>query len=221
MLSDNAPTYLTAAEELKQLFQSPSLKESLSRQGVEWQFIPKRAQWYGVFWERLLGLSKRAILKTLGRALITLTELQTLAVEVEAILNDRPITYVSGDAVDEEPLTHPYGRKITPLAYPEIEDEVTDPTFGDDFDLKQRANKQALILQRFWYRLKQKYLTSLGEFHKNTGSNKQPIRNEDVVLVHDETRRTAWKFAIVESLIKGKLLTQYCCIASWNSWLSV
>lgn len=49
MLSDNAPTYLTAAEELKQLLQSPSLKESLSRQGVEWQFIPKRAQWYGGF----------------------------------------------------------------------------------------------------------------------------------------------------------------------------
>lgn len=49
MLSDNAPTYLTAAEELKQLFKSPTLKESLSRQGVEWQFIPKRAQWYGRF----------------------------------------------------------------------------------------------------------------------------------------------------------------------------
>ena len=223
MLSDNAPTYLTAAEELKQLFQSPSLKESLSGQGVEWQFIPKRAQWYGRFWERLLGLSKRAIKKTLGRALITLTELQTLAVEVEAILNDRPITYVSGDVVDEEPLTpsHLYERRITPLAYPEIEDEVTDPTFGDDFDLKQRANKQALILQQFWYRWKHEYLTSLREFRKNTGSNKQSIRNEDVVLVHDETRRTAWKFAIVESLIKGQLLTQYCCIASWNSWLSV
>ena len=106
-------------------------------------------------------------------------------------------------------------------AYLEIEDEVTDPTFGDDFDLKQRANKQALILQQFWYRWKHEYLTSLREFHKNTGSNKQSIRNEDVVLVHDETRRTAWKFAIVESLIKGQLLTQYCCIASWNSWLSV
>ena len=39
-------------------------------------------------------------------------------------------------------------------AYLEIEDEVTDPTFGDDFDLKQRANKQALILQQFWYRWK-------------------------------------------------------------------
>ena len=152
MLSDNIPTYSTAAKELKQLFQSPSLKESLCRQGVEWQFIPKRAQWYGGFWERLLGISKRAIKKTLGRALITLTERQTLAVEVEAILNDRSITYVSGDVVDEEPLTPShllYGRRITPLAYPGTEDEVTDPTFGYDFDLKQTANKQALILQRF------------------------------------------------------------------------
>ena len=140
MLSDNASTYFSAAKELGQLLQSPSLKESLSRQGVEWQFIPKRAPWYGRFWERLIGLSKRAIKKTLGRAFITLTELQTPAVEVEAILNDRPITYVSGDVVDEEPLTPShrlYGRRITLLPYPEIEDEVTDPTFGDDSDLKR------------------------------------------------------------------------------------
>ena len=75
MISDNGSTYLAAADELKQLFQSPSLKDSLTRQGVEWQFIPKRAPWYGGFWERLIGLTKRAIKKTLGRALITLTEL--------------------------------------------------------------------------------------------------------------------------------------------------
>ena len=113
----------------------------LSRQGVEWQFIPKRAPWYGLFWECLIGLSKRAIKKTLGRAFITL----------ESILNDNPITYVSGDVGDEEAWTPSlllYGRRITPLPYPEIEDEVTDPTFGDDSDLKQRANTQELILQR-------------------------------------------------------------------------
>ena len=80
IISDNASTYLAAADELKQLFQSPSLKESLSRQGVEWQFILKRAPCYGGFWECLIGLTKKAIKKILGRALIILTELQTLAV---------------------------------------------------------------------------------------------------------------------------------------------
>ena len=51
MVSDNASTYLAAAEELKRLFQSASIRESLSRRGVDWHFIPKRAPWYGGFWE--------------------------------------------------------------------------------------------------------------------------------------------------------------------------
>ena len=206
MISDNASTYLAAADELKQLFQSPSLKESLSRRGVEWQFIPKRAPWYGGFWERLIGLTKKAIKKTLGRAMITLTELQTLAAEVEAILNDRPITHVSSDVSDEEPLTPShllYGRRITRLPYPEIEDEVSDLTFGDDSPLRQRANKQALTLQQFWYRWKHEYLTSLREFHRSTGTNKQSIKKGEVVLVHDEKPRSTWKLAVVESLIEG------------------
>jgi hypothetical protein len=44
MMSDNASTYLSAAEELKKLFESPiPIEETLIRQNVQWQFIPKRA----------------------------------------------------------------------------------------------------------------------------------------------------------------------------------
>lgn len=103
MISDNASTFLASWETLNDLFQSPSLKEQFSRQGVEWKFIPKRAPWYGGFCERLIGLTKSAIKTTLGKASITLTELQTFATEVEALLNDRPITYVSSNCVEEEP----------------------------------------------------------------------------------------------------------------------
>ena len=114
-ISDNASTYLASAETLSQLFQSPSHKEAYSRQGIEWTFIPNRAPWHGGLWERLIGLTKRAIRKTLGTARITLMELQTLIIEIEATLNDRPITYVLSDISDEEPLTPspPY-----PLATP-------------------------------------------------------------------------------------------------------
>ena len=56
MVSDNGSTYLSVAEVLKRLFQSTSLKEAFHRRGVEWHFIPKRAPWYGGFWERLIGL---------------------------------------------------------------------------------------------------------------------------------------------------------------------
>ena len=41
VLSDNASTYLSAAEELKSLFESEDLKESVSRRDMTWRFILK------------------------------------------------------------------------------------------------------------------------------------------------------------------------------------
>ena len=43
IVSDNGSTYLSVAEELKELLSSKNLMELLNRQGVEWKFIPKRA----------------------------------------------------------------------------------------------------------------------------------------------------------------------------------
>lgn len=152
MISDNATTFLASSETLSDLFQSASLKAQFSQQGVEWKFIPKQAPWYGGLWERLIGLTKRTIKKTLGKASITLTELQTLAVEVEAVLNDRPITYVSSDCVDEEPLTPSHllsRRKITSLPYPMVDDDPSDPDYESASDMRQHVTVQANILEFF------------------------------------------------------------------------
>ena len=42
---------------------------------------------------RLIGLTKTALPKVLGKAFVTLPVLQTLIVEIEAVLNDRPLMY--------------------------------------------------------------------------------------------------------------------------------
>ena len=91
VISDNASTYLSAAEELTELFNSTEFTTTLSTQGVSWKFIPKRAPWYGGFWERLIRLTKSCLKKVLERAHINLLTLQTLVVEIEATLNDRPL----------------------------------------------------------------------------------------------------------------------------------
>ena len=120
MMSDNVSTYLSAAEELKELLSLKELETSIGRCGVTWKFIPKRALWYGGYWERLIGLTKAALKKVLGRAHISLPMLQTLIVEVEATLNDRPLTYVSEDPRDPEPLTLSYllyGKRILTLPH--------------------------------------------------------------------------------------------------------
>ena len=46
-------------------------------------------------------------------------------------------------------------------------------------------------------------MTSLREFNKITGHNKQIIRKGDVMIVHDDKLGLQWKLAVVEDLIKG------------------
>ena len=60
--------------------------------------------WYGGFWERLIEPTKTILEKVLGRSFIALINLQTIVVEIEAILNDCPLTYTLTDLNDPESL---------------------------------------------------------------------------------------------------------------------
>jgi len=140
IILDNATTYLSAAEELKESLSSIKLAESLGKRGVVWKFISKRAPWYVGWWEHLTRLTKSALKKMLGRANFSLTVLETLIVEIEAVLNDRPLTYTPSEFDEMDPLTPAhllYGRRITSLPYESAyNDEVDDPNFGDESSIR-------------------------------------------------------------------------------------
>lgn len=168
---------------------------------------PKEGPLVWGFWERLIGLSKTAIKKVLGRRHVSLLILETITVEIEATLNDRPLTFVSSELGDPEPLTPAHllhGRRITCLPYELVEmDEFTDPSYREASQI-QKAKVQAAVLRNFRKRWRHEYLTSLREYHKASGNNAQYIRQGDVVIVHDNTPRTTWKMAVVTDLITGK-----------------
>ena len=88
-----------------------------------------------------MGLTKSSLKKTLGCNYATLESLQTIIVEIEALLNDRPLTHVSPDLRDPEPITPAVllcGKKITTLPHCTVElDELDDPDFGDVSDLRR------------------------------------------------------------------------------------
>ena len=119
----------------------------LGKRGVTWKFIPK---WWGGFWERMVGLTKSVLKEVLGRRHITLVTLETVTTEIEAALNDRPLTFVPSEQGELEPLTPAHllhGRRITCLPHEVIgEDELIDPTYGD---MCGNAKLLAAILQDF------------------------------------------------------------------------
>ena len=114
---------------------------------------------------------------------------------------------MSSDVKDPEPLTPAhllYGRRIISLPYHGVEeDELDDPDFGGESAVVKRAKIQALMLKHFWTRWRSEYLTTLREFHKTTGNNIQQVKVGGVVLVHDDTPRVNWKYAVIESVIRG------------------
>ena len=121
LLTDNAKTFKSVSVDVKKISRSSEVKQYLANRQVDWQFVMKRAPWWGGFWERLVRSVKRCLKKSFGRSLLTFEELRTLVVEIEATLNNRPLTYIYDD---EEGLSYPltpadliYGRQIATMPH--------------------------------------------------------------------------------------------------------
>ena len=119
--------------------------------------------------------------KVLGRTHISLLMPQTLVVKFKTTLNDQPLTHVSCDITDTEPITPAhllYGQQITSLSYRQVEeDEVVDLTFGEATNIEKWTKRLKSVLHHFHSRWKHEYLTSLRE---TTGNNQQKIEADDI-----------------------------------------
>jgi hypothetical protein len=104
IITDNAKTFKAAAKEVVAISRSEGVQRYLTDHGVTWDFITEKAPWHGGFWERLIKSTKRCLKKSIGRASLTFEELRTILVEIEATLNNRPLTFIYDD---EQGISYP------------------------------------------------------------------------------------------------------------------
>ncbi|GBM29083.1 hypothetical protein AVEN_112143-1, partial [Araneus ventricosus] len=102
--SDNG-TNLVGANNLIKRINWETVAKYRTVNKIDWKFIPPSAPWWGGFWERLIGMVKRIIRKVLGQTSLNFEELNTVLCDCESVINGRPLTYVSDDTSDLEPLT--------------------------------------------------------------------------------------------------------------------
>lgn len=81
------------------------IQDALLPDGIEWSFNPPAASHHGGVWERLIRSVRYVLNSTLHQQSIDDEGLQTLFCEVEAILNNCPLSTVSSDPYNLEPLT--------------------------------------------------------------------------------------------------------------------
>ncbi|XP_071576010.1 uncharacterized protein [Temnothorax nylanderi] len=112
MLSDNATNFVGARNELRELYDfvnTQAHKEGttrwLSEQEVSWKFIPPRAPHFGGIWEAAVRSFKHHLYRISKNTLLTFEQFNTLIIEIEAVLNSRPLTPLSSEPDDLNVLT--------------------------------------------------------------------------------------------------------------------
>lgn len=103
--SDNAKTFKSASNDIRKITRSEEVWNYLKNRRISWNFILEKDPWCrGGYWERLVCIVKRPLKKIIGRSNLTFDQLRTILVEIEGVINARPMTYVYDD---DESISYP------------------------------------------------------------------------------------------------------------------
>lgn len=112
--SDNGTNFVGANRELKEICKfiqnevgNSKIHEFCIENKIQWSFIPPRSPHMGRLWEAGVKSCKSHLVRITGKLLFTFEEFTTVLAQIEACLNSRPLTPMSSDPADLEPLTPP------------------------------------------------------------------------------------------------------------------
>ena len=113
---------------------------------------------FGGFYERLVGVVKLPLKKVIGKAMLSLYELQTVLCKIGCVVNRRPLMHMGG-INDESPLTP---AKLTGSVWSSdlMSAEIAVHHSGLT-NLSKRAKYLQMVQKRLHQRRKREYLTSL------------------------------------------------------------
>ncbi|XP_018407682.1 PREDICTED: uncharacterized protein LOC108783580 [Cyphomyrmex costatus] len=152
--SDNATNFIGADRKLKELHKMfieevRNLTRDCAIQGIQWHFIPPRTPHFGGIWEAAVRSFKTHFRKVVGATLLTTDEMQIFSIQIEAILNSRPISVLSNDPNDLTYLTPGHfliGSALT---------DIPEPTLlGIQENRLTRWQKVDQMRQHLWKRWK-------------------------------------------------------------------
>ena len=209
LFSDNWKTFTAAAKAFKAISENETVSRLLLGFKIEWQFNIKRAAWWGRLFERLICSVKRCLRKVVGKASLTYDQLNTAIIEVESVLNCRPISHFSTEDHDE-PLTPIH--LITSPRLMSLQDGLCYQRIDDDMEitpisLNKRLRHLNRIIDNFWTRWRSEYLLGLREHHRVSSkiSIESKVSVGDVVIIHKGNhKRGFWDLGTVVEVIPGK-----------------
>ncbi|XP_018566985.1 uncharacterized protein LOC108907687 [Anoplophora glabripennis] len=125
--SNNGKNYVGASAKLKLFLEENAhkLTRSIENEYISWSFIPACSPQFGGLWVAGVQSTKYHLQRVAGNARLSFEEFYTLLVQIEAVLNSRPMSPLSNDPSDFSALTPSHfliGRSIVQLAQLDLTD---------------------------------------------------------------------------------------------------
>ncbi|XP_013888252.1 uncharacterized protein LOC106535729 [Austrofundulus limnaeus] len=198
--SDNGMNFVGARHELQKAldeWNQQKIEKHLLQQETQWKFNPPTASHMGGVWERQIR-SVRSILMNLTRQQTLDDEgLMTFFCIVEKIVNGRPLTKLSEDPRDGQPLT----PNDLLLLRPEC---TLPPGHFVKQDLYRRRWRQVQYLADvFWSRWVKEYLPDLQQRQKWYHPSRNYKVGDLVLILHESTPRSQWPLGLVTDVNIG------------------
>lgn len=193
---DNATNFTGASNACNQINWNKMVSYSTVRK-MQWKFNPPSSPWWGGWWERLVGVLKQLLRRVLGNAVLSYEEMQTILCDCEATVNKRPLTVVTENPADLEPLT--------PDMFLKDIDEVGVPDLNmiESENLDKRLRYRARLREQLLKRFRIEYLGQL-KMQVQKHKSREITLNEIVLVGCDNKKRCEWPLARVVELLPGK-----------------
>jgi len=195
MFSDNGTNFVGTDKELRNAIKSLNnvqIQRTVVKDGIKWNFIPPRAPHMGGCWERLIRSVKTALKSVMKNQYPKDEELQTFLIRVEFIVNSRPLTNVSIDPLDPEPITSNHFLR-----------EAFKIKLDEDSLCKKQLARVRTLLDSFWKRWVHEYLPCLSrrcKWHKRL----EPPHIDDLAIIVDENNpRHTWPLGRISAIYPG------------------
>lgn len=191
--SDNGTNFLGASKELAYLFSaekssmSREIAQSLANNGTSWHFIPPLSPNFGGLWEAGVKSVKFHLKRVIGDTTLTYEELSTVLGQIEACLNSRPLSRVDTETEGFDALTPGHflvGEAL--LTAPDNNFEAPNISSLRRWQLTQR------MMQTFWRRWSQEYLTTLVHRYKWSTQTCEPNIGDLVLIKEADLPPARW-----------------------------
>nr|XP_022906719.1 uncharacterized protein LOC111418409 [Onthophagus taurus] len=157
IFSDRGTNFVGAYNQLTKLAQDAG-----GELGIQWLFNPPASPHFNGLTEAGVKSVKTHLHRVVGKQVMTYEELYTLLVQIEAVLNSRPLCPLSADPNDLQTLTPGHFLALSPLNSEIPNDELQNIP-------SNRLTRWQLLqgmLQHFWRRWSNEYLHTLQQRRK-------------------------------------------------------